>query len=121
MHLRKLANNLDRFLEASYMASGFLIYGIRYFRFGIAALAPSRGCWKTAKICKYAKHMYSFAYVFAMLAASPATIMEPTAVEAAEGRLHYGGWGGGEHRNNICKFDHTTLTEPTRLFQIRNP
>ena len=28
----------------------------------------------------------------------------PTFVEAAEGRLHYGGWWGGKHRKNICKY-----------------
>ncbi len=28
----------------------------------------------------------------------------PHVVEAAEGRLHYGGWGGGEHPQTICTF-----------------
>ena len=28
----------------------------------------------------------------------------PTVVEAAEGRLHYGGWGGGKHSKHICKY-----------------
>ena len=27
----------------------------------------------------------------------------PTFVEAAEGRLHYGAWGGGRHSKNISK------------------
>ena len=28
----------------------------------------------------------------------------PIVVEAAEGRLHYGGGRGGKHRKNICKY-----------------
>ena len=28
----------------------------------------------------------------------------PIVVEAAEGRLHYGGWGGGKHKENTCKY-----------------
>ena len=28
----------------------------------------------------------------------------PTVVEAAEGRLHYGAWGGGKPSKNMCKY-----------------
>ena len=45
---------------------------------------------------------YAFACVFATFAASPAPIMEPTR-GAAEGRLHYGCWGGGKRSKNISK------------------
>ena len=55
-------------------------------QFEIAALPASREYKKIAKICKYATNMYSFAYVFAMFADSPAPIME-----AAFGRLQNGG------------------------------
>ena len=77
-------------------------------------IAPESTVGKYGKIGKLARHAeisYAFAYVFAMFAASPAPIMESTRgaaegrplVEAAEGRLHYGGWAGCRHSQNISK------------------
>ena len=71
---------LEQFMSI-FGPTGFSIWNIRFGSF--------RG---------YTNNMYSFAYVFAMFAACP-----PAIVEAAAGRLHYGGWGGGKHSKNICK------------------
>ena len=103
------------------MAMGFTLKEWNVYRRGsdlAKRIAPgyTSGDFKEiGKICKFAHTLYIFAYVFAVFAASPSPIMDstnggpaaegrrPTVVEAAEGCLHYGGWGGGKHSKNIWK------------------
>ena len=57
------------------------------------------GSWLYGYVCNLSIHHYGFHNSGAGVAGA-----RPTVVEAAEGRLHNGGWAGGKHT-------HTTYTQ----------